>query len=236
MELEFDESDDLMIDFLGEEHLVTPGESLTFGRRGDLVVDDNPFMHRVVGRFVHRQGVWWLQNHGTSIRVELRETATLVVHPVLPGQQVAVTPASFVIRFTAGPTDYEFEGELRRGPLGVDDRSSVFGTATVDFGSVPLSPEQHLLLVALYESSLRTGGEIEASAVLSRRLGWTAKKFHRKLDMVCDKLARAGVRGLKGSYATAADNRRTVLLNHALTSGLVSDGDLGLMRTLDHTA
>jgi hypothetical protein len=94
MELEFDESDELLIEFLGEEHLVTPGESLTFGRRGDLEVDDNPFMHRVVGRFVYRQGVWWLQNHGTSIRVELRETSTLVVHTVLPGQQLAVTPAS----------------------------------------------------------------------------------------------------------------------------------------------
>ena len=43
MELEFDESDDLLIDFLGEKHLVTPGESLTFGRRGDLVVDDKRY-------------------------------------------------------------------------------------------------------------------------------------------------------------------------------------------------
>ncbi|MFZ4519204.1 MAG: hypothetical protein ACOYOP_12495, partial [Microthrixaceae bacterium] len=102
------------------------------------------------------------------------------------------------------------------------------GTATVDFGQVPLSPEQHLLIVALYESSLRCG-TIEGNSVIARRLRWTPKKFHRKLDAVCDKLARAGVPGLKGQLGELAETRREALVAHALGTGLVGPSDLGIL-------
>lgn len=222
------ERDLLVVAFLGEEHVLSPAEDLRFGRSADLALDENPFMHRVVGRLVHREGVWWLQNHGTKTRLEVRDVDHLTVLEAAPGQQVPVTGRRMVVRFTAGPTTYELE--LRRSGPVMDEPAaeSALGTATIDFGQVPLSPEQHLLIVALYESSLRCG-TIEGSSVIARRLGWTPKKFHRKLDAVCDKLSRAGVPGLKGHAGDQADTRREALVAHALRVGLVGPADLGLI-------
>jgi len=219
----------LSLGVAGDWRTVHAPESLTFGRRADLVVDANPFMHRIVGRLVHRQGAWWLQNHGTSIRLELRSPATGTSLLAAPGEQLPVTSAEFTINFVAGPTTYELEGRRSGGELTADDSGTLIGTSTLDFGSVPLSPEQHLLLVALYDSATRNRGAIEGSSVIARRLGWTPKKFHRKLDAVCLKLDRQGVRGLKGGPGDLAESRRAVLLEHALNSGLVSAGDLGLV-------
>ena len=48
----------LYLEFCGEDHTLSPGESLSFGRAADLVIDENPYMHRVVGRFVQRGNHW----------------------------------------------------------------------------------------------------------------------------------------------------------------------------------
>ncbi len=52
----------LYLDFCGDELVLEPGGSLTFGRCADLVVDDNPYLHRRLGRFVDRGGVWCLEH------------------------------------------------------------------------------------------------------------------------------------------------------------------------------
>ena len=224
--------DQLSVTFLGEHHVLEPSDDLCFGRRADLEVDDNPFMHRLVGRFVHRQGVWWLQNLGSKIRVELHDRDADTTLEAAPGQQVPVVASSFVVRFTAGPTTYEIDGSRSGGALVADAEGEVVGTATVDFAAVPLSAEQHLLIVALHESRLRLG-RIESNVTIANRLGWTATKFNRKLDVVCDKLTRAGVPGLKGHSGDLAEGRREVLLTHALQAGLVSSADLDLVRAYE---
>ncbi|MBM3663942.1 MAG: hypothetical protein FJW94_13920 [Actinobacteria bacterium] len=220
----------LTVGFLDERVELAPGDELTFGRRADLVLDENPYMHRVCGRLVHRQGVWWLQNHGSHLRLELEDLDGAGPAELMPGQQLPVTARRSAVRLAAGPANYELE-------LGVDvaldlgDTDVPVGTATVDFGAVPLSPEQHLLLVALFDSSRRNRGAVEGNAVIAARLGWTAKKFHRKLDAVCDKLHREGVRGLRSEPGSGlnAELRRAVLVRHAVNSGLVGPGDLGLL-------
>jgi hypothetical protein len=223
-------SDELTLDLLGDRRTIGPGGSVTFGRRADLVVDENPFMHRIVGRVTHREDIWWLQNHGSSLRVHLFDPVVGVDHELAPGQQLPGTATVFHIRFRAGATAYEIDGE-RSGPrLVLDDAGEVVGTATMDFGAVPLSPEQHLLMVALYDSAQRNGGVPEGNAMIAARLGWTPKKFHRKLDAVCEKLHRQGVRGVKGTTAGLAETRRSVLVDHAVNAGLVGPGDLGLLR------
>jgi len=219
----------LTVCFLGEEHLLGEADDLRFGRSGDLLVDDNPFMHRLVGRFVHREGVWWLQNIGTKIRLELQDVDAGTVLEAAPGQQVPVVATSFVVRFTAGPTSYELDGQRSGGGILPDEHGEITGTATIEFGAVPLSPEQHLLIVALYESRLRLGW-FESNVTIADRLGWTTNKFNRKLDVVCDKLSRAGVPGLKGKSGGLVEGRRETLLNHALQAGLVGPHDLDLLR------
>ncbi len=224
------DDDVLSIDFVGELHDLRAGDSLTFGRRADLHIDDNPYLHRVVGRFVERQGMWWLQNHGSRIALELRDADSPARYTVLPGQQVAVVAKRFLVGFSAGPAAYELEGSRSGVPLRADDEGMALGTATVDFGVVPLSAEQHLLLVALSERRLTSGDrEVATNQAMADRLGWTITKFNRKLDHLCAKLAREGVRGLRGGPDGLALDRRLALVDHAVDVRLVTAEDLGLL-------
>lgn len=224
--------DSLRLEFLGETYLLAPGDDLRFGRSADLVIDENPFMHRVVGRFVHREGVWWLQNHGTKTRLQLLDGTSGAALEAAPGEQIPVLGTTFAVRFSAGPTDYELNGSRSGSTLRLDDQGDVLGTETIDFGAVPLSPEQHLLIVVMFDSRQRLGA-IEANTVLAARLGWSIKKFNRKLDAVCDKLSRLGVPGMKGSNDRQADNRRNNLVSYAVTAELVGPHDLALLRATD---
>jgi hypothetical protein len=220
----------LVVEFLGDRRVLDPGTDLHFGRSAELVIDENPFMHRVVGRFVHREGVWWLQNVGRTIRLEVRDLDLGSVLEAAPGQQVPVSSRSFAVRFAAGPTTYELLGHAPVPLVVVGEEDEPTGTATIEFGAIPLSSEQHLLLVALYESRLRTGA-IEGNGAIAARLGWTTPKFNRKLDAVCAKLDRAGVRGLKGGGGSGlAEARRDVLVNHAVREAMVGPRDLDLLR------
>jgi hypothetical protein len=215
----------LEVDFVGEIHRLGPDESLTFGRAADLVLDTNPFMHRVVGRFNCRQGVWWLENLGRTARIDLCDELHGITHQVVPGSQVSLTHRVFSVAFAAGPTGYRIDGRLGEPPE-PETPEAPSGTATVAFGSVPFSPEQYELVVALVASSRANAGRLEPTPVIARRLGWTTKKFHRKLDLVCVKLDRAGVRGLKGDLGASADLRRERLVAHVLGAGLVRIDDL----------
>jgi hypothetical protein len=219
----------LAVAFIDEHRELVDGEDLTFGRAADLVVDDNQFMHRLVGRFVCREGVWWVQNLGTRSRLEMLDVESGTLLELAPGQQLPIVARTFVVRFTAGPTTYEIKGTRSGDALRADVAGEVVGTATVDFGDVPLSPEQHLLVVALFESKLRMG-RIEGGNVMAARLGWSANKFNRKLDVVCEKLHRAGVPGVKGAVGLNADGRRETVLNWALSNGVVTRNDLALVR------
>ena len=54
-------------------------------------------------------------------------------------------------------------------------------------------------------------------------------RFNRKLDNVCQKLADAGTRGLHGGVGRVASNRKARLVEHALSTKLVVEEDLGLI-------
>lgn len=220
----------LLVDYCGEIHRLAAGSSLMFGRRAELSIDENPYLHRIVGRFVHRQGLWWLQNHGKKTTLELRDRQSTSRLTLAPGQQMALTYVDFVVGFTAGPTSYELEVTRDGASSSVDELELASGTATIDFGKVPLSAEQHILLVALAELRLTSGNRgVPTNQAVAARLGWTLTKFNRKLDHLCAKLAREGVRGLRGGPDALAVDRREVLVEHAVTVGLVSSDDLGLL-------
>ena len=96
-----------------------------------------------------------------------------------------------------------------------------------------LSPEQRRLVTALAEHRLRgdvlLGATVPSSAAAARRLGWTPQKFNRTLDRVCHKLEQLGVRGLHGGPGELAANRRSRLVDYALTTGLVTAVDLACL-------
>jgi hypothetical protein len=155
-----------------------------------------------------------------------------------PGNRLPIVFPLTTIVFTAGPTTYEFRSELEDAPYSDVPADELRGQATdgpaeTTIGLVPFTTSQRQLLVALAEPLLRRGGtglsEIPSSVDAARRLGWTPTRFNRKLDNVCDKLDRIGVKGLRGGLASHAKNRRARLVEYAVGSRLVTSDDLPLL-------
>ncbi len=64
---------------------------------------------------------------------------------------------------------------------------------------------------------------------MCNRLGWSKKKFDGKLDYLCRRLDELGVPGLRGDIGALAKDRRTVLVDHALAHGTISQDDLAVL-------
>ncbi|MFZ2503411.1 MAG: hypothetical protein WAW88_12135, partial [Nocardioides sp.] len=100
-------------------------------------------------------------------------------------------------------------------------------------GHVELTPSQFRLMLALAENTLRRAGtgqsDIPTNAAAATRLGWSATTFNRKLDNVCDKYARAGVKGLRGGQGSLATNRRARLVEYAIAARIVRPEHLPIL-------
>ncbi|MEZ5238476.1 MAG: hypothetical protein R2716_05845 [Microthrixaceae bacterium] len=222
----------LYVDYCGEERVVEPPGRLSFGRSADLVIDDNPYMHRVLGVLELRSGHWVLTNAGRSTVLNLADRTGPSAAVVAPGRSIGLTMEEFSISFVAGRTRYELDAYLEglEEPDGVE-RPGGGGQRTLEWGVVDLNDEQRALLVDLARSRLADphapDWAPDAKAACARRLGWSLSKYRRKLDHLCEKLDRAGVPGLIGAEGDQAANRRRLLVEHALTVGLVGNEDLG---------
>ena len=223
------------VEFCGERYDVSVGQPLVIGRDGRLAIDDNPYLHR---RFLHlsvEAELVWLANVGSQLTATVADEAGLMQAWLAPGARVPVVFPRTVVWFTAGPTTYEFDIVLTdaRFQRAVTD-AATSGATTV--GRMTFTPDQKLLIVALSENVLRRGnrgaGAIPANADAARRLGWTITKFNRKLDNVCDKLTRAGIRGLRGDAEKIATSRRARLVEYALAAQLVTATDLELLGSI----
>ena len=63
----------LRVEYCGEVRAVETSDELTFGRAGDLRIDDNRHLHRVLGRLWARGEQWWLTNEGSSISIQIAD-------------------------------------------------------------------------------------------------------------------------------------------------------------------
>jgi hypothetical protein len=222
----------LTVDFCGEVYPARPGVPLVIGRDADVSIDDNPFLHRHFLEISDRGGLWWLSNVGTLLSATVADEFGGLQAWLSPGGRLPVVFPRTVVWFTAGPTTYELDVLLSASLFEpVRQRSELAGSVTV--GRVSLTPDQHLLLVGLCEPVLlrqgRGGGTTPTSGAVADRLGWTPTKFNRKLDNVCDKLAKLGVRGLHGDASRLATSRKARLVEHALATQLVTVADLDLL-------
>jgi hypothetical protein len=225
----------LTVLFCGEEFPVEPGRQLTIGRRGDVEIDDNPFLHRTFLVILEQGGLWWLSNVGSTLTAAVADDTGLLQAWLAPGARIPLALNRTVVWFTAGPTTYDFEILVDNpafAPAVTDpDALDLLGEVTV--GRVSFTPDQKLLMVALCEGSLscsRPGtSQIPSSAAAAARIGWTITRFNRKLDNVCQKLADSGTRGLHGGIGRLASNRKSRLVEHALSTRLVTAGDLSLL-------
>jgi hypothetical protein len=219
------------VSFCGEEFPVTADEPVSIGREGTVQIDDNPYLHRRFLEVTARDGLIWLSNVGSTTSATVADEDGLVQTWLSPGAQVPLVFPRTVVWFTAGPTTYEFEvlvAEPKFSPV-VDIEA---GEGETTRGRMSFTPDQRLLIVALAEEILRRGrgqGAVPPSKAAAERLGWTITKFNRKLDNVCEKLTRLGVRGLHGSVDRTASTRRVRLVEYALASRLVTVEDLPLL-------
>ena len=220
------------IDFCGERYRLNEGALVVMGREGDIVIDDNPDLHRRVLEFSLADDLLWIANVGTAITATIADQHGLVQSWLAPGARVPLVFPQTVIWFTAGPTTYEFD-VFNHEPkfVQVADVREIDGQTTL--GRVSLTPDQTLLLVALAEDILRRdqrgAGAIPPSRAAAERLGWTMTRFNRKIDNVCEKFTKLGVRGLHGSADRTASNRRIRLVEYVLAARIITAEDLSML-------
>jgi hypothetical protein len=213
----------LRLEFCGEWFELSPDRPFTIGRDADLVVDDNPYLHRRFLEIRHQDGLWWLANLGQQLSATTSDGDGRFQGWLAPGAHLPIIFEAMQVRFSAGPTAYEISLHL--------DGSSEAGDTTL--GRIVLTHEQRLLVVALAESALRPDASgrthLPSSAEAAERLGWAITKFNRKLDNVCQKLKNAGVQGLHGGPDRLASDRRGRLVEYAISVRLVTRDDLVLL-------
>lgn len=222
----------LTVHFCGEDHAVDPERGFTIGREADLAVDDNQFLHRRFLSLEHRDGLWWLANVGGQLAATVSDPAGRLQAWLAPGARLPLVLPAIEVRFTAGPTSYELALSLADAAFDpVPQERADDGATTI--GRTTLTPDQKRLVVALSEPVLlqtsRAPTDLPSSAQAAARLGWSSTKFNRKLDNVCQKLERIGVRGLHGGPGSLASNRRARLVEYAVSSRLVTVDDLPLL-------
>lgn len=231
----------LLVEFCGEEWWLGPDGSLTFGRDAECTIDEaNRYLHRVAGRFRHRGGHWWLRNEGSHLPVSILEAAGRPMVVLPPGVETTLWPGDFAVILEAGPARYELRGrcpmpeaESEAGAVPHPEVDDDGPDHTARWGVLDLNDDQRALLAALAEPRLRDPLSEPTTLPPNRqtaiRLGWSLSKFNRKLDHLCGRLARHGVRGLQGSVETTASERRQNLVDHALSHRLVQTADLELL-------
>lgn len=226
----------LRVDFCGEEYDIVSPNDFHIGRDSDLVIDDNPYLHRRFLRIYEDFGMWWLANVGTLLSATVTDSTGTVQAWLAPGARLPIVFPQLQVLFSAGSTTYEFT------ILAPDDYFSASATAGSGGGQttiepIPLTTTQRLLVLALAEQVLRQDspgrGEIPSSADAAARLHWPMTTFNRKLDNVCDKLDKVGVQGLRGGKGKLATNRRLRLVEYAVATRLVSRDDLYLLERND---
>jgi hypothetical protein len=221
-----------VIEFCGE-HISVEHSPFTVGRDADLVLEaDNRHLHRRFLSISNQQSVWLLTNVGSRLTATVSDVGGRLEAFLAPGGVLPLVFDDTCVRFTAGPTTYEFSVLLAQPAFhatGVD----VAEHGETTFGRVAMTPDQLRLVLSLCEPALRGAGRsstsLPSNQEAARRLGWTLPRFNRKLDHICQKLTTSGVRGLHGRPGQLASSRRARLVEYALAVRMVTRDDLALL-------
>ncbi len=222
----------LTVDFCGERYEVDEDKPFTVGRESDLVVDDNPYLHRHFLQISRADGMWWLTNVGNVLSATVTDASGHLQAWLAPQARLPIFFELTIVMFTAGSTTYDFTIHNADDSFSSSARVKTSGGMTT-LEPIPLTTSQRQLIVALAQNSLerRIPGRVElpSSAEAAERLGWTMTTLNRKLDNVCDKLDKLGVTGLRGGRGKLATDRRARLVEYAVSTRLVTADDLALL-------
>ena len=215
----------LEVEFAGERHELVPGRDFTMGRVGDLVIDENPYLHRNFLTLTFADGFWWLTNVGSRAAAVLADPAGLTRSTLTAGARLPLVFGHTVVTFSAGSTTYELNLTLDPPSWESVSEGGEPGDGDTTIGPTTFTDSQLLCILALAEPLLRRSGtgawQVPTAVQAASRLGWAQTRFNRKLDNVCDKLDRVGVKGLKGGPGRQALGRRAVLAEYAVNARIV---------------
>jgi len=221
----------ISIRFRGVSHDIDPSRPFTIGREADLVLGtDNAHLQPVFLIVQKRYGFWWLDNTGSRLSATVSVRGGGVEASLAPGEHLPLVFPVMDVWVAAGDMTYDMELRCDESPF-----RCVAAPHNIDggIGSVALTSDQRLLIVALAENVLRNSdrgmGAIPTSAAAANRLGWPITKFNRKLDNVCGKLERLGVAGLHGGPTMLAVSRKARLVEYTIGAGIVTRDDLPLL-------
>lgn len=229
----------LRLEYCGEWWTVEEGSRFTIGRAADLSVDENPYLHRTFLEIRHENDLWLVANIGKQLSATIGDEQGHFVAHIAPGGVLPLVFDKTYLRFGAGPTTYEIQLRLPDPPFEpavdpdqdlYDDEDDGTGLAAETRTPARLTPDQRVVVLALAEHAMQRTGSgpspLPTSADAARRVGWPERKFNKKLDQVCRKLSKAGVRGLHGGPGDIAANRRAALVEYCLASRVVTVDDL----------
>ncbi|MEO7122595.1 MAG: hypothetical protein ABI400_05670 [Lacisediminihabitans sp.] len=223
----------LKLEFCGEWYAIDAENDFSIGRESDLVIDDNPYLHRKFLRIYVDFGLWWVANVGHLLSATVTDATGQVQAWLAPGAKLPIVFETLHVMFSAGSTTYDFTIHSEEDYFNTSSALAGSGGGTTTIAPVTLTSSQRLLIIALSESVLAQSapgrGELPSSSDAAARLGWSMTTFNRKLDNVCDKLDRIGVAGLRGGKGNLATNRRARLVEYAVATHLVSSEDLVLL-------
>lgn len=223
----------MQVELAGETHLLLPGRVFTMGRVGDLVIDENPYLHRNFLTLSHESGFWWLANVGSRESVTLTDPQGLSRSTLGPGARLPLVLGASVLTFSAGPYSYELNLTLESALMSLVQAPDPADGSDTTIGGTSFTESQLLAILAIAEPLLKRIGTgvwaVPTAIQAARRLGWTQTKFNRKVDNVCEKLDRAGVRGLKGEVGKQANGRRALLAEYAVNARIITSKNLPLL-------
>lgn len=224
---------ELSLEFCGEWYSIPAGKEFFIGRESDLVIDDNPYLHRKFLRIYTDFGLWWLANVGQLLSATVSDSSGRVQAWLAPGARLPIVFETMHVMFSAGTTTYDFTIHSAEDFFNTSPPLGGTGIGTTTMAAVTLTTSQRLLLIALSEKVLGQSvpgrSELPTSTEAAKRLGWSMAAFNRKLDNVCDKLDKIGVSGLRGGKGNLATHRRARLVEYAVATHLVGPEDLELL-------
>lgn len=208
----------LVVQFIEEK--LRPETELTFGRNADVSLDpDNTYLHRRAGRFRLNNGIWWVENTGSRLRIKVVSSDGTVVD-LHAGASSPILGNTGIVSISAGPTRYELAYVLEDEPRPLSNTTIDgidYGVDTVTYGT-KLTPREIDFVVSLAKGRLSgRGGPMATHTEIAEIWGVSAKTVDNTLQRLRSKLRDKNVRFLDSSES---------LVEYLVSQGLVTMQDL----------
>lgn len=230
--------------------VVRRGTPLTIGRVADMILSNDPYLHRhALSVTIFDQHVELL-NTGSSLSAHLVHERTRTVTRLEPGGRCSLIEGRTTVTIRTVANEHELRIDVRLPtPTLVGSIPPVDGSPTRRPRT--LTRDQMLMLTALAEPLLldptKTVADLPSNKAVAERLGIGAG-FNGRLDRLCGAVSRLGVEGLEpvpsdDPYIEASDmgmprkrrRRRERLVEWALANNVVTIDDVDALDEISAT-